>query len=94
MRSPEGEGNGAGTDEKVVRIAMNDRMLLRGGIVGSAVAALCCATPVLAILLGALGLSAWLVWADNVLLPVLAAFLALTAYALYRRSRRVGGSRQ
>jgi mercuric ion transport protein len=67
---------------------MKDRTLLRGGIIGSAVAAICCGTPVLAVLLGALGLSAWLAWADYVILPGLIAFIALTGYALYRRSRR------
>ncbi len=67
---------------------MNDRTLLRGGIIGSVVAALCCGTPVLALVLGALGLSAWLAWADYVILPGLVAFLALTGYALCRRSQR------
>ena len=66
---------------------MRDRTLLRAGIIGSVVAALCCGTPVLAVVLGALGLSAWLAWADYVILPVLAAFLALAGYALYRRRR-------
>jgi mercuric ion transport protein len=35
-----------------------DRTVLRTGIVGSIVTAVCCVTPVLAIVLGALGLSA------------------------------------
>lgn len=63
---------------------MNDRALLRTGIIGSVVAAVCCGTPVLALVLGALGVSAWLAWTDYVLLPTLIAFLALTGYALYR----------
>lgn len=63
---------------------MHDRTLLRTGIFGSVVAALCCGTSVLAIVLGALGLSAWLAWTDYVVLPALIAFLALTGYALYR----------
>jgi mercuric ion transport protein len=67
---------------------MKDQTLLRGGIIGSAVAAICCGTPVLAVLLGVLGLSAWLAWADYVILPGLVAFIALTGYALYRRGRR------
>lgn len=66
---------------------MKDRTLLRSGIIGSVIAALCCGTPVLAIVLGALGLSAWLAYADYVILPVLIVCLALTGYALYRRSR-------
>lgn len=69
---------------------MDDRKLLRIGIVGTVVAALCCFTPLLVILLGALGLSAAVGWLDLVLLPALAAFVALTLYALWRRSRRAG----
>src|SRR3546814_934537 len=67
---------------------MNDRKLLGIGIVGSVVAALCCFTPILVVLLGAVGLSAMLGWLDYVLLPSLVFFLGLTAYALYRRRRQ------
>lgn len=63
---------------------MNDRKLLGTGIVGTVVAALCCFTPVLAVVLGAVGLSAWLGWLDYVLLPALAVFAGLTVYALFR----------
>lgn len=51
---------------------VNDRRLLRTGIVGSVVAAICCFTPALVLLLGAVGLSAWLGWLDYVLFPALA----------------------
>lgn len=66
---------------------MNDKTLLRTGIVGSVVAALCCFTPVLVIAFGVLGLSAAVGWLDLVLFPILAAFLGLTGYALYRQRR-------
>ncbi|MBA5775590.1 mercury resistance system transport protein MerF [Stappia sp. F7233] len=66
---------------------MKDATFLRAGIVGSIVAAVCCFTPVLVILLGAVGLSAWLGWIDYVLFPVLAIFLGLIAYGLWRRQR-------
>jgi mercuric ion transport protein len=66
---------------------MNDNRLLKTGIIGSVIAALCCFTPVLVVLLGALGLSAALGWLDFVLLPALAGFLALTGYALWKRNR-------
>ncbi|QTQ30200.1 Mercuric transport protein [Aromatoleum bremense] len=66
---------------------MKTRNLLRTGITGSVVAAVCCATPVLVILLGAVGLSAWVGWLDYVLIPALIAFVGLTIYAL-RRQRR------
>jgi len=63
---------------------MNDRTLMRAGIIGGIVAAVCCATPLLALALAALGLSAWLAWADYVLLPLIALCLALAALALWR----------
>ncbi|MHA1151663.1 MAG: mercury resistance system transport protein MerF [Alphaproteobacteria bacterium] len=66
---------------------MNDKNLLRTGIVGSAIVALCCVTPILVIALGALGFAAIVGWLDLVLFPMLAVFLGLTGYALYRRQR-------
>jgi mercuric ion transport protein len=65
-----------------------ERRLIATGIVGTVVAALCCFTPVLVVLLGAVGLSAALGWIDYVLLPALAFFVALTVYAVWRRQRR------
>jgi len=67
---------------------MRDDALLKTGIAGTVVAALCCFTPLLVVLLGVVGLSAVLGWIDYVLLPALAFFLGLTAYAVWRRSRR------
>ena len=66
---------------------MNRRSLLRTGVIGSAVTAVCCFTPVLVLLLAALGVSAALGWIDWLLLPALAIFLAMTAYALWLRRR-------
>ncbi len=64
---------------------MNNRRLLRVGIVGAIVTAVCCFTPVLVILVGAVGLSAIVSWLDYVLFPALAGFIAITAYALWQR---------
>lgn len=61
--------------------------MLRIGLIGTIVTALCCFTPVLAILLGVVGLSAALGWLDAVLLPALLFFIALTGFALWRRNR-------
>ena len=60
--------------------------LLRVGIIGSAVAALCCFTPVLVVLLGAVGLSAAVGYLDYVLLPALAVFIIITIYALLKKA--------
>ncbi|MEQ9040265.1 MAG: mercury resistance system transport protein MerF [Silicimonas sp.] len=66
---------------------MKDKLLLIG-VIGTVIAALCCFTPVLFILLGAVGLSAALGWIDIVLLPALVFFVLLTIYALVRRNMR------
>lgn len=70
---------------------MSDKKLLCTGAAGSAIAALCCFTPALVILLGVVGLSAWLAWLDYVLLPALVFFLGLTGYALMRLRRKTAG---
>ena len=66
---------------------MDRHSLLRTGIIGSAVTAICCFTPVLVLLFTALGVSAALGWIDWILLPALAIFLAMTAYAIWLRRR-------
>jgi len=64
---------------------MKKSKLLWIGIGGSAVAALCCFTPLLVILLGAVGLSAVIGYLDFVLLPALAIFIIITIYALLKK---------
>ena len=61
-----------------------ERRLLHVGIVGTGIAALCCFTPVLVVLLGAVGLAALTGYLDYVLFPALAFFIGLTIYAAYR----------
>jgi mercuric ion transport protein len=64
---------------------MTDKDLLRIGIIGTVIAAICCFTPVLVILLVTVGLSAVLGWLDFVLIPALLIFMGITAYALWKR---------
>lgn len=71
---------------------MNDRKLLTTGIIGAGVAAVCCLTPVLVVLLGVVGLSAAVGWLDYVLMPALVFFIGLTVYAVYRRQKRMQAS--
>ena len=72
-----------------MRGVLTDR-LSRIGIIGTVIAALCCFTPVLVILFGAVGLS-WLVgYLDYVLLPALLALFALTVYAVWRNQKATG----
>jgi len=61
--------------------------LLNLGLIGTVISALCCFTPILVIVLGAVGLSSALGWLDYFLLPALLVFVALTVYALIRRKK-------
>ena len=70
-------------------MALDDRKVLATGVVGSVIAAICCFTPLLVVVLGAAGLAAWLGWIDYVLFPALALFLGITVYGLYLRRCRV-----
>ena len=63
---------------------MDDRKLIWTGGIGAAIAAICCATPVLVVVLPLLGLGAWLAAADYVLLPLLLACVGLAGLGLYR----------
>lgn len=66
---------------------MSNKALLTTGIVGTVLAALCCFTPLLVVLLGAVGLSAVVGYLDVVLLPALVIFAGITVYALWRRKQ-------
>jgi mercuric ion transport protein len=64
---------------------MSKTKLLWIGIIGSVVTALCCFTPILVILLGAVGLSAIVGYLDYVLFPALAIFIGITLFALVKK---------
>lgn len=66
---------------------MADRRLLATGIVGAVLAAICCFTPVLVLLLSAVGLGALTGYLDYVLLPALVFFVGLVIYAGVRKRR-------
>lgn len=64
---------------------VKDSTLLKLGIGGTLIVALCCFTPILLILLGAVGLGALTDSLDYVLLPALVIFVGITIYALQKR---------
>ena len=70
---------------------MSDRTILGVGLIGTAIAALCCFTPVLVVLVSVVGLSAIVGYLDYVLLPALIFFIGLTVYAMRRRQARATG---
>lgn len=63
------------------------KKLLRNSVIGTAVVALCCFTPVLVVLFGIVGLSALVGYLDFFLFPALAFFIVLTIYAYLRKRR-------
>jgi chromate transport protein ChrA len=69
---------------------MNDKKLLRRGLIGSVIAALCCFTPLLVLVVAGVGLSAFIGWLDYALFPLLFASLAVVAYALWLQSGKLG----
>lgn len=62
-----------------------DSRLLRTGIVGTVLTALCCFTPVLIILFSTLGLAAVVGYLDYVLFPLLGVFVLLVGVGWYRQ---------
>jgi hypothetical protein len=70
-----------------LEITLMTNKLLAVGLGGAALTALCCFTPLLPIFLSAVGLTAVLgvLYNDAVLFPMLAGFLILAGYALWRR---------
>jgi mercuric ion transport protein len=61
--------------------------LLRVGIIGTVISALCCFTPMLVTLLGIVGLATWVGYLDYLLMPSLLFFLFLTVFALTKQQR-------
>jgi mercuric ion transport protein len=61
--------------------------LIGTGVTGALVSMLCCLTPVLVLLLGAFGMSAYVAKLDYVLIPVFVASVALVIFAVVRRRK-------
>jgi len=61
--------------------------MLKTGIIGSIIAAICCFTPALVIVASALGFAALIGYLDYVLFPALAVFLGLAVYGWWMKSR-------
>ena len=57
---------------------MTNKLLLRVGITGTVLAALCCFTPTLVIALTALGMASLIPRLDPILIPILMFFAAFT----------------
>jgi mercuric ion transport protein len=66
---------------------MKDRALIATGAIGVVLAAICCAAPLLAVMLATASLTAWLAAGAYVLIPVLLICLALIGLRFRRRNK-------
>ncbi len=66
---------------------MRVQKLINIGVVGTLIAALCCFTPILVVLLAAIGLSMLTGYLDYVLYPILGIFILITVYAVWKKSK-------
>jgi len=72
---------------------MENKRIFKIGAIGAVIAALCCFTPLLVVLLTTIGLSSLLGMLDIVLLPVLGIFIAITLYAYFKTKKKQSSSR-
>jgi len=69
---------------------MNEKTLLRRGLIGSVFAAICCFTPLLVVVVAGVGLSAIVGWLDYALFPLLFASMGVVAHALWLQADKQG----
>ena len=83
-------GSGAAFHVGFMEIDKLKNKLLALGVGGTILAILCCFTPLLLIVLTAAGLTGLIgvIYNDAVLLPILAGFLILTGYAIWRQKKK------
>jgi len=67
----------------------NPKKLLGIGVLGAALTVLCCFSPILIVLLGAVGLAALSGYLDYVLMPALVVFIGVIVYAVWLERRAV-----
>ena len=68
----------------------DDQTRLRRGLFGSALAAICCFTPLLVVIVAGVGLSAIIGWLVYALFPMLFASLGVVVHALWLRAGQPG----
>jgi len=71
-------------------LPLRDSAPITTGAIGAVLAAICCATPLLVVVFGAIGLTGWLAKADYVVIAALILCLGLIVFGFYRRRLRRG----
>lgn len=64
-----------------------NKKLLKVGIVGTVLSALCCFTPILVVIFSLVGLGAAVAWLDSILIPTLVFFIGVSIYALMIKNK-------
>ena len=64
---------------------MPGSQIFRVGIIGTIVTAVCCFTPVLPFILGAIGISRFVGYLDMVLMPLLAIFAGIAIFGFLKQ---------
>lgn len=64
---------------------MQKNTYFRYGLIGFILTALCCFTPILVVLLSAIGLSVLVGWLDYILLPLLGVFLIMMGIGIWKK---------
>jgi mercuric ion transport protein len=60
-------------------------IVLKTGIIGSIITAICCFTPTLVVIFTAIGLTALVVYLDYILFPLLTIFLGMMIWGIYKQ---------
>ena len=71
---------------------MTDRAVIRAGVVGAVLAAICCASPLVALSLPLAGLGAWFTGVGAGVLPLMVAGFGFVAWGLHHRRARATAS--
>lgn len=69
------------------REQQNPDRLLKFGAIGAIITLICCFTPILVVIFSALGIAALITWLDIILFPLLAIFLILIGWSLWKRQQ-------
>ena len=66
---------------------MSPKLCQRVGVGGGIFAVICCFTPLLVVTFAAAGVSAWLGWADIVVMSALGIFMLIAGYGFYAQHK-------
>ncbi len=75
------------SSRKVAVVNSMNNKLVKIGLVGTVITAICCFTPVLVALFGAIGLATLVGYLDFVLFPLLGVFIVILVVGIFKQKR-------